>query len=133
MIISLLWIKSSKYTSLKTLKKLLFLNICEQTLIYSRQIHKNTRTTQRSRHTVVCQWPRKPCGTQVCYLQKPLIRRFQPLVSLITVPILCPPNTHSCILNLKNQPSSLRDMCSQKLPHFLYIFLFLHTILQKEL
>ena len=29
-----------------------------------------------SRHTVVCQWPRKLCGTQVCYLQKPLILHF---------------------------------------------------------
>ena len=30
----------------------------------------------------------------------------------------------------RNRPSSLRDMCSQKLPHFLYIFL-LCTVLQK--
>ena len=25
---------------------------------------------------------KKPCDTQVCYLQEPLTRRFQPLVSL---------------------------------------------------
>ena len=36
----------------------------------------------RSRHMVVCQWPRKPCGTQVCYLQEMLSHRFQPLISL---------------------------------------------------
>ena len=35
-----------------------------------------------SRHTVVCQQPRKPCDAQVCYLQEPLTHRFQPLVSL---------------------------------------------------
>ena len=34
-----------------------------------------------SRHTVMCQWPRKPCDSQVCYLQEPLTRRFQPLIS----------------------------------------------------
>ena len=31
-----------------------------------------------SRHTVMCQWPRKPCDAQVCYLQEPLPRLFQP-------------------------------------------------------
>ena len=31
---------------------------------------------QISRHTVVCQQPRKPCDTQVCYLQEPLPHRF---------------------------------------------------------
>ena len=35
-----------------------------------------------SRHTVVCQQPRKPCDSQVCYLQEPLTRHFQPLISL---------------------------------------------------
>ena len=30
----------------------------------------------------MCQRPRKLCGTQVCYLQEPLTRRFQPLISL---------------------------------------------------
>ena len=25
---------------------------------------------------VVCQWPRKTCGTQVCYLQEPLSHHF---------------------------------------------------------
>ena len=36
----------------------------------------------RSRHTVVCQRPRKTCSTQVCYLQEPLSHRFQHLISL---------------------------------------------------
>ena len=36
----------------------------------------------RSRHTVVCQQPRKPCGTQVFYLQELLTPCFQPLASL---------------------------------------------------
>ena len=31
---------------------------------------------------VVCQWPRKMCSTQVCYLQEPLSHCFQPLESL---------------------------------------------------
>ena len=30
----------------------------------------------RSRHTVMCQQPRKPCGAQACYLQEPLTRHF---------------------------------------------------------
>ena len=33
-------------------------------------------------HTVMCQWPRKPCGAQACYLHEPLTRRFQLVVSL---------------------------------------------------
>ena len=35
-----------------------------------------------SRHTVVCQRPRKQCDTQVCYLQELLTRQFQSLISL---------------------------------------------------
>ena len=35
-----------------------------------------------SRHTIVCQSPRKPCGTQVGYLQELLTHHFQPLVSI---------------------------------------------------
>ena len=37
-----------------------------------------------SRHTVVCQWPRKQkkmCGTQVCYLLVPQSCQIQPFVS----------------------------------------------------
>ena len=34
------------------------------------------------RHTVVCQRPRKSCGTQVSYLQEPLSHHFQHLISL---------------------------------------------------
>ena len=33
-----------------------------------------------SRHTVVCQQPRKLCSTQACYLCKPPIAPFQPIV-----------------------------------------------------
>ena len=36
----------------------------------------------KSKYTVVCQWPRKMCGTQVCYLQEPPSHRFQHLLSL---------------------------------------------------
>ena len=35
-----------------------------------------------SRHTVMCQRPRKSCGTQVSYLQEPLSHQFQHLISL---------------------------------------------------
>ena len=35
-----------------------------------------------SRHTVMCQRPRKTYGTQVCYLQELLSCCFQPFVSL---------------------------------------------------
>ena len=40
--------------------------------------------TQVSRHTVVCQRPRKSCGTQVSYLQEPLSHHFQHVISSIT-------------------------------------------------
>ena len=36
--------------------------------------------SRKSRHAVVCQRPRKPLGTQVCYLRKPLLAPFQPIV-----------------------------------------------------
>ena len=36
----------------------------------------------KSRHTVMCQQPRKTCGTQVCYLQELLSHHFQHLISL---------------------------------------------------
>ena len=39
-------------------------------------------TSVLSRHIVVCQRPRKMCGTQMCYLQEPLSHRFQQLISL---------------------------------------------------
>ena len=80
---------------------------------------------------VVCQWPRNPCGTQVCYLQEPLTRHFQPLISLQPLGqclsnshILCSPYTY-VTLHTKfewNRPSSLQDVCSWKLPHFLHLF-----------
>ena len=38
--------------------------------------------TFEPRYMVMCQRPRKLCGTQVCYLQELLIRRFQPFISL---------------------------------------------------
>ena len=39
-------------------------------------------TSVLSRHTVVCQRPRKSCGTQVSYLQEPLSHHFQHIISL---------------------------------------------------
>ena len=33
------------------------------------------------RHAVVCQWPRKPRGAQVCYLREPPLAPFQPIVA----------------------------------------------------
>ena len=38
------------------------------------------RRANVSRHAVVCQRPRKPRGAQVCYLCKPPLTPFQPIV-----------------------------------------------------
>ena len=34
-----------------------------------------------SRHAVVCQWPRKPRGAQVCYVRESPLAPFQPIVA----------------------------------------------------
>ena len=38
-------------------------------------------TPMISKHAVVCQWPRKPCDAQVCYLREPPLTPFQPVVA----------------------------------------------------
>ena len=70
-----------------------------------------------SRHMVMCQRPRKPCGTQVCYLQEPLTRHFKPLISLQPLGrflsnshTLCPPYTQPYIPNLKEISPVVREI-----------------------
>ena len=92
----------------------------------------------RSRHKVLCQRPRKPCGTQVCYLQEPLTRCFLTLcISVTTRPISIKftyfmPSIYTTLHTKleRNRPSGLRDMLFWKLPHF-HLFLLLCTVLQK--
>ena len=94
-----------------------------------------------SRHTLVCQHPRKQkktCGTQVCYLLVPWSCQIQPSVSpkllnrflpnlYIILPYIC------MTLHIKikeNWFSFSWDTCSWKLPNFLHIVLLLCTKLQ---
>ena len=115
----------------------------------------------KSRHTVMCQRPRKPCGKQVCYLQVKTHGRVSvvkktvwytsvlftrtanlpfstPHIStttgLISIKFICFMPSIYATLHTKfeiNQPSSSWDICSWKLPNFLYLSLLLCTILQK--
>ena len=75
----------------------------------------------QSRHTVVCQWPRKPCDSQVCYLQEPLTRRFQLLIRIsVTTGLIFIKFTYFmpsiyttlCTKFKRNRSSCSRVMCS---------------------
>ena len=48
---------------------------------YTKHAWVSHKCIQGSRHTVVCQRPRKPRGTQVCYLSEPPLAPFQPIVT----------------------------------------------------
>ena len=87
---------------------------------------------RKSRHMVVCQQPRKPCGTQVCYLEEPLTSCFQPLISLQPLGqflsyshILCPPYTRPYIPNLKEIGPVVREIrVPENCPIFFTFFFF---------
>ena len=84
----------------------------------------------QSRHMVMCQWPRKTCGTQVLFTGTAKSLFSTPHISITTEPISIKftyfmPSIYT-ILHTKfeeDQISSLRDMCFWKLPNFLQIFL----------
>ena len=79
------------------------------------------------RHTVMCQRPRKTCGTQVCYLQEPLSDCFQHLILLdqflSNLLILCPPNTRLGISNLRKISQVILEICVSKNCPIFHIFL----------
>ena len=85
-----------------------------------------------SRHTVVCQRPRKPCDAQVCNLQEPLTHRFQPLVSLQPLGqflsnshMLCPLYTQPFIPNLTEISPVVYEICvPENCPIFFTFFFF---------
>ena len=90
-------------------------------------------------HTVVCQRPRKQkktCSTQVCYLLVLWSYQIQPSISPKLLSQFLPKFIYflsyiyitSHIKIDGNHFSSSRDICSWKLPNFLYILL--HTKLQ---
>ena len=104
-----------------------------QRCFYMRYIHTYIYSyIHTSRHTVVCQRPRKPCGTQVCYLQEPLTHCFQPLISLQTFGrfllnshILYPPYTQPYIPNLKEiDPVVYEIHVPENCPIFFTFFFF---------
>ena len=74
----------------------------------------------KSRHTVVCQWPRKQkktCGTQMCYLLVPQSCQIQPSVSpkllsrfLQNLYIFCLTYTPLHISNLKEIASAVLEI-----------------------
>ena len=71
-----------------------------------------------SRHMVMCQRPRKMCGTQVCYLQESLSNNSTPHISKTTEPISIKftyfmPSIYMTLQSKfkENWFSSLRDIC----------------------
>ena len=116
-------------------------NRARATFLYSVGLTTKTKpqcliNCHTSRHTVVCQQPRKPCGTQVCYLQEPLTCCFQPLISLQPLyrflsnsHILCPPYTRPHIPNLKEiGPVGSKIYVPENCPIF-FTFFFLFIII----
>ena len=80
---------------------------------------------------VVCQWPRKPCGTQVCYLQEPLTHRFQSLISLYPLPqflsnlhILCPLYRQLYIPKLEEISPVVCEICVPEICSIFFTFFF---------
>ena len=59
-------------TDLKCTRK----NFNEMINMFWSVTHMYVHTLLASRHTVICQQPRKLCDAQVCYLHEPLIRCF---------------------------------------------------------
>ena len=83
-----------------------------------------------SRHMVVCEWPRKVCGTQVYYTETanlPFSTSLNSITSgLISIRFAYFMPTIYTTEPYKfqgHEPSSLWNMCSWKLPHILHIFL----------
>ena len=80
---------------------------------------------------VVCQWPRKPCDTQVCYLQEPLTHRFQSLVSLYpllqflsNLHILCPLYTQLYLPKLEEIRPVVCEICVPENYSIFFTFFF---------
>ena len=91
------------------------------------------------RHVVVCQWPRKLCDAQVCYLREPLISTFSAYCSLKTVGAM--PTIFIYVVQLiyttlqtkfeSNNPCSLLVTCTQNLSDFMYLYFSLNSSLHK--
>ena len=108
------------------------MNVYNNLKLELKLIHQDTRSCVSGQE--------KPCDAQVCHLQEPLTHRFSaPRISITTGPISIKftyfmPFIYATLHTKfeRNQSSSLRDVCSWKLPYFLHLFLLLlRTVLQK--
>ena len=116
---------------------LIFLYMYVATHLSNYQVTNYLNELNISRHTVVCQRPRKPCESQVLFTGTTNLPFSALRISITTgrfllnSHILCPPYTRPYIPNLKEISPVVCEMCSRKLPYFLNLFLLLRTVLQK--